>query len=343
MIEQQNREEPAAIWLRATNYIIDSLLSHSFSIAATIYIVFPLALTGVQVGGAPVVSYLFYASILVFCRTMYYVVFEYFFSKTPAKFLTRTIVASTAETSSLRQLYVRSFARLIPFNEFSIFRKSRTTWHDDLGKSVVIKGKAKRFTASKHYSMYAIAALFILSIVLTAYLFFFAGAKQFSGELKLGALKVPTNLPRDVRVVDVVEKKDNISYYEIFYRGTDLEFTYSERTAGYQFNPGDNCLLMTSTGVSQESEGVFIPAGLRCEMLDEFRSVGDVRGIVRVFGIQATEGFPATRLSEVPEYYIAFAPHRYAIDVSRGELSEKEVLDMAKSLTKLYPEEIGPI
>ncbi|MGV3599299.1 MAG: RDD family protein [Bacteroidota bacterium] len=77
----------------------------------------------------------FFSLLTLFC---YFFVFEFFFGKTPAKFLTKTrVVDSSGLHPSAKKLIIRTFARAIPFNGFSFFFSTRGL-HDTLSDTWVI-------------------------------------------------------------------------------------------------------------------------------------------------------------------------------------------------------------
>ena len=56
-----------------------------------------------------------------------------------AKFLTRTKVLSKDHTTpTFKQIHIRSWCRLIPFEAFSFLGKKPTGWHDTLSKTIVV-------------------------------------------------------------------------------------------------------------------------------------------------------------------------------------------------------------
>jgi uncharacterized RDD family membrane protein YckC len=68
----------------------------------------------------------------------YYFSFELFFNKSPAKFITTTIVVTaTGGKPSLKQVFIRSLCRLIPFECLS-FLFGKVGWHDSLSNTTVI-------------------------------------------------------------------------------------------------------------------------------------------------------------------------------------------------------------
>lgn len=75
----------------------------------------------------------------VMFMSSYYIFFEGLFRRTPAKFLTKTIVVNeTGGKPEFTQIIIRSFARFIPFEAFS-FLGDGPGWHDTLSNTRVIK------------------------------------------------------------------------------------------------------------------------------------------------------------------------------------------------------------
>jgi uncharacterized RDD family membrane protein YckC len=69
----------------------------------------------------------------------YYFVFEYFFGKTPGKFLTKTkVVDMNGEWPGGKRLLIRTLCRFIPFDNFS-FLFGTIGWHDSLSGTMVVR------------------------------------------------------------------------------------------------------------------------------------------------------------------------------------------------------------
>lgn len=69
----------------------------------------------------------------------YWICFEYFLGKTPAKFVTRTrVVTDTGDIPDLGKIIGRSFCRLIPFEQFSFLGSRPVGWHDSISGTRVI-------------------------------------------------------------------------------------------------------------------------------------------------------------------------------------------------------------
>ncbi len=69
----------------------------------------------------------------------YWVLFEYFFGKTPAKFLTRTkVVTRTGGRPTFWTILARTLCRFIPLEPFSFFGAKPIGWHDSISKTLVV-------------------------------------------------------------------------------------------------------------------------------------------------------------------------------------------------------------
>jgi uncharacterized RDD family membrane protein YckC len=70
---------------------------------------------------------------------LYYFISEYYFSKTIGKLVTHTTVRSRdLNKPTTKQLIIRTFARLIPFEQISFVMDSKVGWHDRFSKTIVI-------------------------------------------------------------------------------------------------------------------------------------------------------------------------------------------------------------
>ncbi len=69
----------------------------------------------------------------------YWVLFEYLFGKTPAKFLTRTkVVTRTGGRPTFLTILLRTLCRFIPLEPFSFFGAKPVGWHDSISKTLVV-------------------------------------------------------------------------------------------------------------------------------------------------------------------------------------------------------------
>jgi uncharacterized RDD family membrane protein YckC len=73
-------------------------------------------------------------------NVLYFVIFEGILQKTPAKYITKTkVVMRDGSKPPLKNIIGRSFARLIPFDQFSfLFGANPVGWHDSLSKTMVV-------------------------------------------------------------------------------------------------------------------------------------------------------------------------------------------------------------
>lgn len=71
---------------------------------------------------------------------LYYIFFEYYWQKTPGKFITKTtIIDEYGNKPDLKAIILRTFIRLVPFEPFSCFDdKHSYGWHDKWSKTWVV-------------------------------------------------------------------------------------------------------------------------------------------------------------------------------------------------------------
>lgn len=76
----------------------------------------------------------------IFISVLYYMIFEFFWSKTPAKFITRTkVVTRCGEKPNFKTILTRTLVRFVPFEAFSFLSEERPVgWHDKWSNTVVI-------------------------------------------------------------------------------------------------------------------------------------------------------------------------------------------------------------
>ena len=75
------------------------------------------------------------------CIICYYVFFEAYFGKTPAKFLTKThVITITGGKPRIKTCIIRSICRFIPFDFLSFFFSHHPIgWHDKLSHTIVVE------------------------------------------------------------------------------------------------------------------------------------------------------------------------------------------------------------
>ena len=119
--------------LRFANYLIDTigmmllLALHAFVLDGLLHII-------------PQNGSIWLAIYFLLLYFAYHFIFEYFFGKTPGKFITNTIVVDySGDKPSVKQRTIRNFGRLIPFDALS-FLFGKHGWHDSISETQVVKG-----------------------------------------------------------------------------------------------------------------------------------------------------------------------------------------------------------
>ena len=71
---------------------------------------------------------------------LYYIIFESIWSKTPAKFITKTkIITEDGEKPDYKTIFIRTLIRFVPFEIFSFLGTERPRgWHDEWSKTIVV-------------------------------------------------------------------------------------------------------------------------------------------------------------------------------------------------------------
>lgn len=116
---------------RFANYILDSIVINTILLMVTTYSI-------ASGRGITLFEEYFYFCYILFA-VPYYTLFEYIWGKSPAKFITRTIVVEiNGKRPSFLTILARSISRLIPFEAFSFFGKIPRGWHDTITETYVI-------------------------------------------------------------------------------------------------------------------------------------------------------------------------------------------------------------
>jgi len=130
----------ASTGLRLANFILDRIFFYIYLIGL-IALLEPLENTFEW--ASALFGFLVLASI-----PGYWILFEYFLGKTPAKFITGTkVVTSKGKKIGFWQAIGRTFARFIPFEPFSFLGSRPIGWHDSLSSTRVV---LKSYTASEN-------------------------------------------------------------------------------------------------------------------------------------------------------------------------------------------------
>ena len=86
----------------------------------------------------------------------YYVIFESIWSKTPAKFITRTkVITEYGEKPSFKTIFIRTLVRFVPFEAFTFLSPERPKgWHDRWSKTIVVDDAKKLPSVQKSEIFY---------------------------------------------------------------------------------------------------------------------------------------------------------------------------------------------
>jgi hypothetical protein len=128
-------EKSTGIEVRLANYFLDYLL---IGLTTVLLIsIIGLQQKPIQVNGSEaIVVKIFYYLIIKF---LYFLIFESITGRTPAKFITRTIViTTTCKKPTFYHIFIRTICRFIPLEPLSFLGDEPTGWHDELSKTVVI-------------------------------------------------------------------------------------------------------------------------------------------------------------------------------------------------------------
>jgi uncharacterized RDD family membrane protein YckC len=134
---QADALEPAGRWRRFFGLLVDYVGHLIFGGLIGAVVGFAGAMTGHLQAWAAHLSGPLFGLLAMFA---YYVVLEGAFGRTLGKLVTGTRVVSVdGRRASFKQVVGRTLCRLIPFEMFSIFREERTTWHDSIPRTRVVR------------------------------------------------------------------------------------------------------------------------------------------------------------------------------------------------------------
>jgi uncharacterized RDD family membrane protein YckC len=116
---------------RFGNYILDTIgffiiiMLHAFILDGLLHVI--------PEDGSPLLG--IYYFVLYFG---YHFLFEYFFGRTPGKFITNTRVTDfDGQKPTAKELFIRNICRLIPFDNLS-FLFGDKGWHDSISETQVV-------------------------------------------------------------------------------------------------------------------------------------------------------------------------------------------------------------
>ncbi len=116
---------------RLANYLLDQLILHIGTMALAVLF---------ELGVYDELDETFAATLILLVYPAYYMVFESLFGRTPAKFITRTVVVTTSgHRPNTINIIGRSLCRYIPFEAFSFLGEKAIGWHDSISKTRVVE------------------------------------------------------------------------------------------------------------------------------------------------------------------------------------------------------------
>ena len=117
---------------RFGNYMIDRIL-------CTVMVFGFIELVG-KIGSYSLREFMEGISLLLF--PCYWIIFEYFFQKTPGKFITQTTVLTIyGDKPTFLNTVGRTLCRFIPFEQFSFLGSRAVGWHDSISKTRVVEDR----------------------------------------------------------------------------------------------------------------------------------------------------------------------------------------------------------
>jgi uncharacterized RDD family membrane protein YckC len=148
----QNKEEYAAfrkvrtagLGMRFTHFVVDGIIFYLlFNVLSNVISeVLPFSIND---NDKVKISLLFFFAFFfwIILQAMAYAIFEFFFQKTPAKFLTQTVVIDEyGNKPDFRTIFIRSLIRFVPFDAFSfLFNENNSGWHDRWSGTWVVTKK----------------------------------------------------------------------------------------------------------------------------------------------------------------------------------------------------------
>src|SRR5688572_16262968 len=131
----------ASWWKRALNYILDQLLIAviTYGIVSVFSLVPENYIQDLTEDLPRAYSWkVFLVHLLVY--VLYYTLLEGLTGRSPAKYITNTkiVVADEGTRPGLMNCFIRSAARLLPFEFISYFSKRPVGWHDSLAGTMVV-------------------------------------------------------------------------------------------------------------------------------------------------------------------------------------------------------------
>ncbi len=138
---------PAAQWKRFVNLLIDNVILQVIGFAAGLAVGIAYAVSRSATAGPFTKDEEFQLNLMgygvgLLVALIYYAGTELLCYRTPAKFLTGTIVvAEDGSPPTTGQILGRALCRFIPFEAFSFFGNPCVGWHDSIPKTRVVDAR----------------------------------------------------------------------------------------------------------------------------------------------------------------------------------------------------------
>lgn len=135
---------------RFLNLIIDVLIQHIIGLSIAYTITLIAQVTGWYVlsdwiEGSSSTEQLFIGAVLLIC---YYTFTEIYFSRSIAKYFTKTLVVMRdGSKPTNKTIFIRTLCRLIPFEPFTFLGENARGWHDYFSETYVVR--KRRFNVKK--------------------------------------------------------------------------------------------------------------------------------------------------------------------------------------------------
>jgi uncharacterized RDD family membrane protein YckC len=310
---------------RFANYLIDRVLSISLGYVVITLIAVILGLLHIS---NPNTGWII--ALVGFLPTifLYYFLGERILGRTLGKYITSTQVIDNGNqllTSS--QIIKRTFARLIPFDELSIFNHNRTTWHDRLSGTRVVPSKPllpeKQPPLNKTLRFVTIILILLLPGGVLGYEIYQSttGGERF---------QLPQPMPDGLHLTSFQTlNHGDTEYYVLTYTGNSQVIQIMRLIAGYDFDPAQNCGYMEPTydGVV----GTPISKDLTCTKIGKTVKFGFYD-----YAYQVTSTATDPSIQQItPDFYLDVPPYRYMIKATSGTITRNEVLQMLNNLSEV--------
>ena len=142
-IESAQHYETATAGQRFANHLIDMILYYLIIFLIFLFIgtIIPSFLADDEDIGVTIMTYVIIYIVVI----SYFTIMELMTGKTVGKMVTGTkVIREDGMKLTLRDCFIRSICRLIPFEAFSGFSSSGVMWHDSIAKTYVVKNNSLR-------------------------------------------------------------------------------------------------------------------------------------------------------------------------------------------------------